>query len=179
VWVIMKEIRVPVKTLSEKDFEPYGKVIKKPAGAKPDLANEMIEYYDLDKLYGVNTMLNEPLGVSYFETPRRPLAFMLERHSLTPEILIPLTGLSILPVAPIDQKRRDSLPDPEEIRGFLLSESEAVLLKPGVWHFIPNSITECSRFIVIFRRGTAEEDLEIRDLGKELGVALKYDFSLF
>lgn len=175
-----REVLIPVKKLTDKLFKPFGKIIQKPIGLKPTISNEMIELYDLDKLVGATFDVKGPIGIGYFETPRRSLAPLLERHVKTPELLIPLEGCSILPIAPASPlDDPEAVPDPNRVLGFFMSGEEAVFIHPGVWHFIPNAVTRVASFVVVFRSATAETDLDVKDLKSELGVTFRFDLKDF
>jgi ureidoglycolate hydrolase len=88
----------------------------------------------------------------------------VERHCLTPEVLLCIEGSAVCFVGkPTDSEKLY----PEEFGAFYLEEKKGFLFNPRTWHAIPFPMTEKAVFWVIFREGTAQSDLEILDLEKE------------
>jgi ureidoglycolate hydrolase len=87
----------------------------------------------------------------------------LERHRNTPELLVALSGDSLVCLAPAAEELDGGRA--ERLRVFLVRQGEAFLLAPGTWHGLPYPLAAPeSRFLVVFRADTESTDLEIRSL---------------
>jgi ureidoglycolate hydrolase len=96
---------------------------------------------------------------------------LLERHLRTSETLVPLDEDIVLVLA---EPTSGSLPDLDNAAAFLVRRGQAVTLKRGTWHYIPLVPSgNAARTMVVFRRGTPSEDLEVKELQPELGTSLR------
>lgn len=94
--------------------------------------------------------------------PRSTAVSKMERHLKTPEILVALEGDSLLCLAPPTAKTKDLH---KASKAFMVRQGEALVLHPGTWHWIPFPLGDTpSRFLVIFRRETGEDDLDYATL---------------
>ncbi len=81
----------------------------------------------------------------------------MERHDLTPEILIPIDGPFLLPVMTGDGS--------DEVVVFQVDPGEAAVIGAGVWHSACLPVgAERATYWVIFRRGTPAEDVIKTDI---------------
>jgi hypothetical protein len=86
----------------------------------------------------------------------------MERHLRTPELLSAVQGDAILCVAPPQEAKDGAIAG---IVALVVRQGQSVLLETGAWHWIPFPLSPGgARFMVIFKNGTGEEDLEIREL---------------
>lgn len=103
--------------------------------------------------------------------PRRMNLKRLERHLKTPEILSAVKGDSILCVAPAQEPRDGKLAD---LRALLVREGQSLILDTGTWHWIPFPVGGAEagpgRFLVIFRAGTGDDDLDFCDLTESVDI---------
>ena len=53
---------------------------------------------------------------------------------------------------------------PEHLCAFEISAGQAVLLRPGAWHWAPYPLSEAATFLLILRAETSEHDIEMRDV---------------
>jgi ureidoglycolate hydrolase len=90
---------------------------------------------------------------------------LLERHVKTPEILVPIKGDFILPVATagylLDQTE---IPEASGVEAFLVRSNQAVVMEKGVWHTAPIPIGKETVFFVIFKKETTKQDAVFRKL---------------
>lgn len=158
---------VKAEKLTPEGFKPFGTVLV-PQTEKPTITSEVLDCWDVKDL-GLGDGL-----VQYITVKSRPFAFSkMERHVKTPEVLIPLDGSGIFPLAPaskLDDPK--ALPPVDEITAFVLDGTKAVILEKGVWHWPPFPITETASYLVMFRKGTVEDDLDIKDLAAK-GVTIR------
>lgn len=158
----LRSINVPVQHLTEEKFRPYGRVIAKPKELTPTVSNEILSYWD-----DIVTLKTEnPISIGFLEVRKRPFILdKLERHKETWEILAPLQGLSILPLAP---SGGNDIPC-EKIESFIITGDDVIMLNEGVWHWAPFPLTSTATFIVMFKEHTPKTDLKVRDLS-EYGI---------
>ena len=45
--------------------------------------------------------------------------------------------------------------------------------KPRVWHWLPYPLSTKASFILLFKKGTPEEDLQIVNLNEKFGLPIK------
>ena len=103
---------------------------------------------------------------------RPPVIGRLERHLRTSEILVALDGDVVVPVAApeVDPARCA----PGDVRALPLRRGQALWLDRGAWHLLPFPVrAEQVTLLLLFREGTAGHDLEFRDLGQPIGIALE------
>ena len=62
---------------------------------------------------------------------------------------------------------------PERVRAFRVRQGEGILFRPGTWHAVPFPLTERAVFWVVFRKRTAEEDLEVVDVARVAGFGFE------
>ncbi|OGB98284.1 MAG: hypothetical protein A3G35_02310 [candidate division NC10 bacterium RIFCSPLOWO2_12_FULL_66_18] len=144
----------------------WGQVIRRPT-APATFHNEQLSYWDAVAA----AAFPEETGIGWFELRRRPLrGTEVERHLRTPEALLCFEGDAICvlgdPVEP-------SALTPERVRAFRVRQGEGILFRPGTWHAVPFPLTERAVFWVVFRKRTAEEDLEVVDVARVAGFGFE------
>jgi len=171
----IKEVVLPVQLLTEKAFRPFGVIIDQPIRIKPAFSSEFMEYWNVTQFD-----TNAPMAIIYMNLLARPLVLdSLERHTKTQELLMPIKGISVLPVALTNKTDEHAIPSYDRIAAFLLSPQKAILLNKGVWHWAPYPLSESSSFIVIVRSETIEKDLDIKSLKESFEVCFKLSLKEF
>jgi ureidoglycolate lyase len=119
---------VTIEPLTEEAFAPFGQVIAAKARA-PDFRTE-----SGTEGWAVDFRAGRPL-VMLLRTPYRGLRFWkLERHFTLTQAFLPLGGSpAVVAVAP-PSPDRSAIPDPADVRAFLLDGSCGYALAPGTWH---------------------------------------------
>ncbi len=56
---------------------------------------------------------------------------------------------------------------------FRLEAGTGIFLREGAWHWIPVPLQASVRLLVIFRTGTPDEDLDVRDLQETHGISFR------
>lgn len=164
----MEERSLNALPLVDVDFEEYGLILGKPE-KEPTVELEILRYWDS---IGVLEGLRGDYSIGFLEVYRRPMIVdVLERHVKTWEALIPLEGVSIIPLAP---PSKDG-PDPDKVKAFILDGTAGILMYEGTWHYAPYPISPKATFLVLFRRNTPKEDLELKELR---GYNLKFKITL-
>lgn len=93
--------------------------------------------------------------------PRALQVNKMERHTDSSEILVALDGDFYLVLAPAE----DDLKSNEHIETFILKQGQAIVMKPGTWHWIPFPVEEAEcRVMVLFKDGTGDNDLHFNEL---------------
>ncbi len=148
-----------VNPLDEQSFIPFGKVLRTPE-RPPDGASEVHNYWDRELEWTGSTSVN------YLAIKQRDLLLsQMERHQDTREMLVLLRGTCYLAVAPAGDFASDKL------AVFDLKPGDVVCLNAGVWHALPFSRQEEAAFLVIYKDGTAQHDLELLQLSVTAAIA--------
>jgi len=119
------------------------------------------------------------LQISFVRFGQRPFVLTrMERHVKGPEVFIPMEGCSIFCLAPArDLDDPDAIPSPDEVTGFIIDGTTAVIVNKGVWHWAPFPITKQASFLLLLRKGTVETDLTIKDIYKETGIKMTLEIA--
>jgi ureidoglycolate lyase len=168
----MKVVKIKIEELTGESFKPYGEIIDVPY-TKPDFSNDELELWcgideiKIDKGVGQFCWLNVK--------SRRPFVCNnFECHINTSEAMIPVLGQSVVVVAlPDNNSVSSNLADPKSIKAFFIDGSKGFNLKPRVWHWLPYPLSTKASFILLFKKGTPEEDLQIINLNEELDLSVK------
>lgn len=140
----------------------WGQVVQCPA-QEATVHSDIFSYWD-----GIASFRVDGEAVlSWFELKRRSFKGKeVERHHLTSEALLCIQGGAICFVGePVDSEKMD----PQRFGAFYLEQGRGLILAPGTWHALPFPVTEKAVFWVIFRKGTAQMDLEMLNIELEKG----------
>lgn len=169
----VREVGVRVLRPTQDNFKRFGTLIRLPATSPSVSAKGVLNYWD----QVVNLNFSDGCAeLGFLTTIFRPFEFnTMERHLKSDESFIPLEGKAcIFALAPAsDPADPGQLPDPSQVVAFILDGSVAVNLNAGVWHWAPFPLAESMNFVLTLRKGTVEEDIDLRDFAKELGVTFK------
>lgn len=119
---------VTIEPLTEEAFAPFGQVISA-KDRPPDFRTE-----SGTEGWAVDFRAGRPL-LMLLRTPYRGLRFSkLERHFNLTQTFLPLGGspaaVAVAPPSP----DRSAVPDPRDVRAFLLDGRSGYALAPGTWH---------------------------------------------
>jgi ureidoglycolate lyase len=155
-----------VQELDAENAAPYGTLVdtstKDPAfvGDEFSFWNELA----IDETRG-------PISVGMVEArPHELSAKTFERHTGTGELLAPLNGDVILVLG---EPTAGLAPDVEKFKAFWLRAGSAMLLKSGTWHYAPMTEGEPVKVLVVFQKGTPDNDLEMHQIDEEMGTAFQ------
>ncbi len=153
---------VKPEILTEEAFAPFGDVLH-PGGEEPDQDLGIYRYWD--KIAALE-FSGDPTELGYLRVLRRPFEFeRMERHRKASQTFIPLSrSTCIFALAPAGQLIDGERPDPDSIRAFILDGTRGVNLHVGTWHWSIFPVTESADYIMVVRRDTIVDDLEIVDL---------------
>jgi len=164
----MELIRLKVEELTQEGFAPYGRVLDVER-INPRMREDIFTFWD-----GLARMRVEgELTVGFLRVFKRGPEFSkLERHVKTEEIFFVLNK-PVVALVGIPTPYQDH-PDPSTVKAFYVKPGKGVLLKEGAWHWIPFPLEESADLLVLFKSGTVDDDLTIKDLA-EKGVIFKIE----
>jgi ureidoglycolate lyase len=140
----------------------WGQVIQYPTN-EATFHSDIFSYWD-----GMASLkIDGEAGIGWFEVRRRSFTGNeVERHRLTPEALLCIQGNAVCFVGePVDPEKTNAA----GFGAFYMEQGKGFIFSPGTWHAIPFPITEKTVFWVIFRKGTAQNDLEVLNLEQKRG----------
>jgi ureidoglycolate hydrolase len=156
----MSDHMAVVFPLTVEGFAPYGSIIQVPAEHQAGGWDKLPFPIRLEAEAGFVTVDGE-LQFLAVTVAERPLSVgYLERHLSTSEVVIPLGQPLWLPVAAPTEATE---PDLGSLCIFEIQPTQAVILRPGTWHFAP-FVTRpgaVASLLAIYRRGTMESDMQL------------------
>jgi ureidoglycolate lyase len=162
-------IEKTAQALTKETFAPFGQLVTVPK-------NITVEPGAVHGWARVATAkFSGEVEVGWLKLLRRPIEItQMEHHLGTPEMLIPLDVPLLVPVAPADASA-DSVPNPEQIEGFVVKPGQALVMDRSGWHWLPFPTEgESGSCLIIFARDTPRHDLLIRDLPDDQVVRFAY-----
>ena len=150
----MNVIRLPVQKMTREAFAPYGVLLDRRGSV------------DVDIGMGVPSITGATADP-------RPFKFdFMARHRHTMQVFSPLAGSqAVICVAPAGL---DS-PDPDKVVAFLVEGRLPYAYFRGTWHTPPFATGEWYSYLVVDRKGTLDEDLELVDMRLARGCTFEID----
>ena len=130
----------------------------------PDITNELLDYWSA--VGSMEFVGSVDVGIMRVRE-RAPTFVEMERHHRTSELLVALDGDLLVPLT-----TGEETPDLEQLEVVVIAQGTGVLIYNSVWHAIPYSPTAPTTCMVVFRSGTAEEDLEVAPVPAVVRVAV-------
>lgn len=143
----------------------YGFLLSKERD-KPIADNAEIKYWDKISELEMSHTVSTGIVKGFNNTG---IVSKMERHKKTPELLVALDGDALILLASADNRFNDS----EKLNAFYLKQGEALALKKGIWHSVPMPFLKECKLLVVFASGTADNDLEIKNLDEKIKVTCK------
>jgi len=163
----IREIRIePLTEISPSGFEPYGQIM----GLEGEVPLENlahVSYWTKNVDLGPSEEKID-LGLLLCKRTEAPVTKM-ERHKLTSESFVSLSGQAIFVMAPADNRKE--MPDLTRIRAFLLNGTLGVALNKGTWHWPPIPLEKTAKFTLL-RKGELSDPTDMKDLGLELRLII-------
>ena len=152
----MKTIRLPVQQMTRESFAPYGVLIDSRGSVEVDFG------------LGVPCLTGAT-------SERRPFQFeFMARHKHTMQVFSPLAGSqAIICVAPANGREA---PDVDKVVAFRVEGRLPYAYFRGTWHTPPFATGEWYSYLVVDRKGTLDEDLELVDLRAARGCTFEIDY---
>ncbi len=144
-----------VGSLTSATFAPFGTLLGEPQ-TQPTLNRGDITYWHATS--DLAGLANSGVTGHLIAHHRDFVLTQIERHNQTPEAFIPLQNSSVLVVAP---------PGDFEIsrmQAFVLEPGCGVLLSKGTWHWAPFPISLTAQFLLVLRRETVLDDIEMLEI---------------
>lgn len=161
---------IQVKTLTFNAYSKYGKVVEH----KP---SEMA-FVDNDEVVGwLNVVGFEPeipRVVHLITEKRREMVLTkLERHNKGMELFVPIDGECVMAFAP--GKNYDDpleMPEMDQIEAFKIEKVAGFVVNRGTWHWIGFPISKTASQLVVLRRDSEQDDVDIKDLLEQIHIVL-------
>jgi ureidoglycolate hydrolase len=152
--------------LTSESFKDFGYVLSRESG-KPGTDDTDLKYWG--KIHKFQIDGDTSTGILY-GLKRAPVVVSLERHLLTPEMLIALDGDSVFCFAKPSPIGSDEI---GEVQAFNVNQGDAFIMHPGTWHWacFPKDC-EAAKFLVVFKSGTEENDLKVKELTDKITVEI-------
>ena len=149
--------------ITKESFAPFGEILTRDEFPDVQIENEFDWYTTSEKIQLSDLCCTGLLNCR----SREKKVIKMECHKESSEVLFPLQGDSILTVA----GAADDLSGSGGIKAFRLPAGKAIVMKPGTWHWIPfPEKNEDAQILVLFKDGTGNDDLNLRDLAKPLVI---------
>lgn len=163
----VKSLMVKAKKLTANSFFKFGKVAD--AHTVPPLVEtENLKFWTTIATYTVDG--ETEIALCHVKKSVDSVG-LLERHVKTPEILVPIKGDFILPVAPAGNLQDPTLtPEASDVEAFLVRSDQAVVMEKGVWHTAPVPVHKETSFFVIFKKETTKQDAVFKKLKNDQTV---------
>ncbi len=163
-------MEIKVKYPTKDNFTKFGSLVVPSFKESPATFSENHNYWhgvaDISQLGGEGT-------VGFLEIKKNKREFVLdkiERHKDSLEAFIPTSGVGIFCLAPASPDK--NVPDISSIEAFWVDGTASFFLAPGVWHWLPFTLTPKMKFTLLLKKPTVEKDLEIVDLPEKVKIVL-------
>ncbi len=146
---------IKANRVNKDNFNIFGVVINMPSG-DPTASAEDYKFWSDIGHYQIDGETEIGICTVYYHAGNS--ITVMERHTRTPEILIPIDAPFVVPLIS-DNDAKTSL------RAFQVDIGEGIIINNGVWHgpCIPVGRDQSSYF-VIFRRGTPFQDVDKKNI---------------
>ena len=158
--------KLKVELMTTESFAPFGEVME--AKERPPDARRFFPItFEIEGKTTVDVIW-QPYAERTFST--------LERHFNVTQSFIPLEGsLAVVAVAPpTDLDNREAIPEPEDVRAFLIDPAKGFAYKTGTWHSL-NRYILCppgASFIIL---NVDPNPSQVVDYEKEFNVSFEVD----
>jgi ureidoglycolate lyase len=143
------EVKLTVEPLSEDAFSCFGVMLGKPypaEGGPAAFSNTATDFWQEHLFDAGQDGEVEILWVNYRNN--EPSIAVFEKHMLTEQAVVPLTGSIVQVVA---MSGRDGTPDLSTMRAFHIEPGQGVCMNSGIWHATRSSGSTC---LMLTRRST-------------------------
>jgi ureidoglycolate hydrolase len=149
-------VELAVEALDAAAFEPFGRVIERPARERDADGPGWRWWAETVTLDGDDRRW----GVGYLDLEPADLRFdWAERHLRTLEAIVPIDGDVLVYVA--EPSPELASPPLEAFRVFRVPRGTGVVLDRGVWHGAPLADGGPARAIVLILEGTGRDDVDL------------------
>ncbi len=155
-------MKLRVQELTAESFSEFGQVCVAPPKIKPEHSCDEFDWWP-DMM--VFDSIKGQYGAGFALAKKSPFQQTCsERHMETPEFLLAVDGDMVVIVGPPDYPDEPArLPDFSRFAAFKVKAGEAILMKPGVWHYAAMPMKDEMYMYCIFAKGTSEKDNRVID----------------
>lgn len=140
------------QAITSENFSVFGRVTAWPEG-DPLAADETFAFWSDVAHFEIAG--ETEIGYCTVYRQKRDVVGWMERHDLSPEILVPIDAPFVLPV----------MTEEGEVEAFHVALGQSVVIGQGVWHSACKPVgVDSATYFVIFRRGTPQEDVVKTDI---------------
>jgi ureidoglycolate hydrolase len=140
-----------VKELIRNDFMQFGSVLDW-KDAKLSSTSENHDYWDC-----VSEFHTEGTAVCSFLRIKKNVSLPIDEmecHHNTEEILVVVEGAVVINVALRGDTKNS--PDESSINSFYIKQGTGIILKPGIWHALPCTVSaDSSMTFIVFKKNTS------------------------
>jgi ureidoglycolate hydrolase len=155
-------MKLKLQDLTAEAFSKFGQVCIAPPIDKPDHSCDEFDWWP-DKM--IFDGIKGEYGVGFARVKKTPFRQTCsERHMETPEFMLAVNGDMLVIVGPPDHPDEpDRLPELSKFAAFKVKENNAVMIKPGVWHYAAIPLKNEMYMYVVFAEGTSDTDCTLVD----------------
>lgn len=148
-----------LQKVNKENFSSFGVYVEGPEGI-PAYSDHLFDWWNNT----AEAEIGGDVSFGFVQTKPRPeiTQQIFEQHRDTSETLLPLDNDIILIVG--RNQAFDGIPQKEDFQAFLVPRGTAVILNKGVWHYAPATLKDSAAVMVIFKKGTSENDKIVKDL---------------
>lgn len=163
---------IALKSITKDNFSQYGQYFDE-SDTVPTYSDSAFDWWNAVGIIDIQGKTSLGVVKPNFNPDFTEAVF--ERHSKTPEALIPIDDEVIVLVSK-EHAFDNHVPTEDDFEAFLVPKGKAVSLNPGIWHHAPMTLRGSVRTIVLFKENTSFEDNVVKDLSQhELIVKVKID----
>ncbi len=168
---VMTERIIKPEPLTPESFAPFGDVLYR-VQREPD--QDLGIYHYWDKIADLE-FSGDPPELAYLRVfHRAPTLTQMERHKKASQSFIPVSGgRCVFALAPPESGGEEGRPRPGDVHAFILDGSTGVNLHRGTWHWSIFPTGESAAFIMLVRRDTVVDDLEVVDLEAAIEIQMQ------
>jgi len=163
------EMVLKAKRLTAASFSKFGKAIDIPK-SPPLVETETVKYWGTIASFMVEG--ETEVGICIVKKDSNIIESM-ERHVGTPELIAPIEGDFVIPVAASrNLEDPNETPKVEDSEAFYVNEKQAFVMDKGVWHWAPFPVGKESSFYVIFKKETTKRDMTVKKFKDEKKISV-------
>ena len=160
---------IPVQQLSREAFLPFGSYAQMLNPNTLKFGEEPLEFYRDMVQFDLGTTSRASYSICRI-LKREPVVDLLEQHSHSDEVMLPLDGDMVLQVGPATPPGEVPY---DRLEAFYVPQGTLIGMKPGVWHYGPFAVnTDCVNILVVLPERTYANDCEVVTLKPEQQVRI-------
>ena len=150
--------------ITKENFAPYGVYVGNSIGA--DMPGDGVCYQG--KIATLTMPSNLSAGYLHVKGDVKTTP-TLERHFNTPEMLTVLEGDALM----VCGLPKNGISEITGLKAFYIKQGDVFCMAEGNWHYAPVPYgCEIAKFMVLFREGTEDQDMDVVNLDEEIEISL-------